>query len=195
MLVLAEQLQLQAYHCSLIVSCVYLLLLSNHEEGSSLTDHQAVQKVPPLLDSIVKGLNKREWNEVESKNRHQLVAAILNNLIPMFSTMLCSDVPLETAAKAATVSGVLAARVPKGFVDIVGQIAKGKVCVHTSTGSAPPKSSFSTISAILNVALSWYYVLLYFCLLYTYVCVIAFLSYNAPQINAHKHVYAQHTIT
>ena len=131
MLALAEQLQLQAYHCSLIVSCVYLLLLSNHEEGSSLTDHPAVQKVSHLLDSIVRGLNKKEWNEVESKNRHQLVAAILNNLMPMFSTVLCSDVPMETATKAATVSGLLAARVPKGLVDVVGQIAKGKVCVHT----------------------------------------------------------------
>ena len=152
MLALAEQLQVQAYHCSLILSCVYLLLLSNHDEGSSLTDHAAVQKVSPLLDSIVKGLNKKEWNEVESKNRHQLVTAILNNLIPMFSTMLCLDVPLETAAEAATVSGLLAARVPKGLVDVVGQITKGKVCAHTSSG-APPTSSCSTISAICCIEL------------------------------------------
>ena len=132
MLTLAESLQLQAYHCSVIVSSVYLLLLCDHEEGSGLTDHPAVQKLLPLLNSITKGLKNKEWSEIESKNRHQLVAAILNNLLPMFSSVLYGDIPLETSYKAATtVSGLIAARVPKGLVDVVEQIAKGKVCVHT----------------------------------------------------------------
>lgn len=130
MLALAERLQVQAYHCSLIVSSVYLLLLSNHE-NSSLIDHPAVQKLLPLLDRVAKGLKNKEWNEVESKNRHQLVVAILNNLIPMFTSILCSDVPLETGDKAATVPGLIAASVPKSLVDVVEQIAKGKVRTHT----------------------------------------------------------------
>ena len=130
MLALTERLQLQAYHCSVIVSSIYLLLLCDVEDGSGLSDHPAVQKLLPLLECITKGLKNKEWSEIESKKRHQLVAAILNNLIPMFTSILCSDVPLETGSKAAIVSSLIAASVPKGLVDVVEQIAKGKVRAH-----------------------------------------------------------------
>ena len=136
MLMTAELIKLQAHHCSLIVLSAYLLLLCNHEEGSGLTDLPAVKKLTLLLDSIVKGLKSKEWSDMESKTRHQLVASILNNLMPMFTSGLCFNLPLKTADSAATISGLIAECVPKGLVDVVEQIAKGKVCVHSVCGTS-----------------------------------------------------------
>ena len=120
---LHDHLRLLATHCSVSITVLVLLSVCR-EEGSVPGEHPLLGLSRLLLRNVEKGLKNSLWSLVDAKLRHQLVANVIHDLVPV---VISPNLHGNRVEAIIIHSEILQTVFPESLVELIGQVAMGKV--------------------------------------------------------------------